>query len=221
MFLFYPTSEEDLARLQADGGIPPADAPLRLWTTLEAAHAAGAECILVVDGAMLPETPTPGAARVRAEAVPGAAIVNLDPYLPPAPVEAGGGYVVRRGAEGPAVLLIFRRGVWDLPKGKCDAGEGLEACALREVREELGIERLRLVQPLGTTVHGYPERGRYRIKTTHWYLMTTEATRFVPEVREGIEAVSWVPWAEAVRRIGYETLRGHMQRIESLVARRV
>ncbi len=39
------------------------------------------------------------------------------------------------------ILMIFRRGKWDLPKGKLDKGESLEACALREVEEETGLKK--------------------------------------------------------------------------------
>ena len=46
-------------------------------------------------------------------------------------MRAAGGYVVRRKDAGLEVLLIHRRGVWDLPKGKCDDGEKARACARR------------------------------------------------------------------------------------------
>ena len=141
----------------------------------------------------------------------GAQPVNLDPYLAPREVVAGGGYVLRAGADGPDVLLIFRRGAWDLPKGKQDPGEAPEETALREVKEEVGIRELRLLGSLGTTVHGYPEpkKDRFAVKTTHWFAMATPETAFAPEEREGIEAVEWVPWDEAVGRLGFETLRRH------------
>lgn len=138
------------------------------------------------------------------------AIANLDPYRPPEPVTAGGGLVVRAGAAGPEVLLIFRRGAWDLPKGKLDPGETVEACALREVREELGIEALEIVGPAGVTVHGYPEGDRFMVKTTHWFFMRTPERDFTPEAREGITEARWVPWAEAPQRLGYATLRAHL-----------
>lgn len=164
----------------------------RLYDTLAAAESAceDGERILVIEGD---------------ETIP-----NRDPYLPPAPVTAAGGYVVRQGETGPEVLLIFRRGAWDLPKGKLDPGESVEACAIREVREEVGIGELRLMGSAGTTVHGYPEDGRYLVKTTHWYFMRTPERDFTPEEREGIEQVAWVPWEEAKERLGYESLRRHI-----------
>src|SRR6476646_10094607 len=46
------------------------------------------------------------------------------------PIDAAGGVVIN---EQDAVLMIYRRGKWDLPKGKCDEGEEIAECALREV----------------------------------------------------------------------------------------
>lgn len=138
------------------------------------------------------------------------AIPNRDPYLPPAPVTAAGGYVVRRDVDETLLLLIYRRGAWDLPKGKLDPGETVEECAVREVQEEVGIDVLCITASAGTTVHGYPERGRYLVKTTYWYFMETPERDFTPEEREGIEQVEWVPWDEARQRLGYESLRRHI-----------
>ena len=50
-------------------------------------------------------------------------------------IQAAGGLVVNEKGE---VLFMFRRGKWDLPKGKLDPGETLEACALREVEGRNG-----------------------------------------------------------------------------------
>ncbi len=60
--------------------------------------------------------------------LPVSAVRNRSPYRTPITVPAAGGVVVR-SAEAPEVLLIHRRGHWDLPKGKCDPGESPEACA--------------------------------------------------------------------------------------------
>ena len=143
---------------------------------------------------------------------------NLDPYLPPAPVTAAGGLVVRHENGEPLLLLIYRRGAWDLPKGKLDPGETVAECAVREVQEEVGIDELEITADAGTTVHGYPEDGRYLVKTTHWYFMQTPERDFTPEEREGIEQVEWVPWDDARERLGYATLRDLLRSLSPPVA---
>jgi 8-oxo-dGTP pyrophosphatase MutT (NUDIX family) len=138
-------------------------------------------------------------------------ILNLNPYRPPVPVEAAGGIIVRPGSNMREVVLIYRRGVWDLPKGKRDGGESLEACACREVREELGIDTVQLDRPLGQTIHGYVDGKHFAVKTTHWFLMSTAAESFAPQGAEGIERAEWVPWGVALEKLGYEILRRHLR----------
>ncbi len=226
MFLFYCANQTDLAAVRRKGVQDEGGDGLLLWTSLEEGQAACQAPILVVAAAALPDrlgedqTAEEKGAPVWTSRIPPEAFCNLDPYLPPHPVVAAGGYVVRPGRDEPEVLLIFRRGVWDLPKGKRDAGETIEVCALREVREEVGVGELHLVRELGTTVHGYPRKGQYHVKTTYWFLMQTPENRFTPETQEGIEAVAWTSWSEAVRRIGYDSLRDHMQRVEGVVKRK-
>lgn len=139
--------------------------------------------------------------------------LNGNPYRRPVPVVAAGGYLVRRTATGPEVLLILRRGVWDLPKGKADRGESVEETAVREVGEEVGVGDVRILEPVGSTVHGYVDGPHYAVKTTFWYLMETDATRFTPQASEQIEEVRWVPWEDGPALLGYETLRRHMASI--------
>lgn len=137
---------------------------------------------------------------------------------PPKPLTAGGGIIVRRHGNGTRVLVIHRKGVWDLPKGKLDPGETVVECARREVREELGIDDLRVVDLLGTTEHRYAEDGTERVKTTWWYLMETDATAFRPQASEQITEVAWMTPEEAAARLGYDTLREfvvrHRDRLE-------
>jgi hypothetical protein len=83
-------------------------------------------------------------------------------------IMAGGGLVQNEKNE---VLLIFRRGKWDLPKGKLDKGESIEDCAIREVQEETGLLNISLEGPLMTTYHTYHEGSRYILKESHWYGM--------------------------------------------------
>ena len=60
-------------------------------------------------------------------------------------VLAAGGIVINRFNE---VLLIYRRTMWDLPKGHIEKNETPETCALREVSEETGLKKLQITNCL-------------------------------------------------------------------------
>lgn len=104
-------------------------------------------------------------------------------------VKAAGGLV--RNDEG-KLLVIYRRGKWDLPKGKLDKGETLEACALREVEEETGIKDTRLTAPLSITYHVYDEFGKHILKESHWYTMQSPGIqKLEPQTEEQITSIEW------------------------------
>lgn len=103
---------------------------------------------------------------------------------------AGGGLVYNEHDE---ILLIFRKGFWDLPKGKLDDGETLSACALREVREETGIANILLHEKIITTYHTYQEKGNYILKESHWFKMSVQGKpTLTPQTEEEIEIAKWV-----------------------------
>lgn len=119
-------------------------------------------------------------------------------------IKAGGGLVVNSAGE---ILMIFRRSRWDLPKGKLEAGETIEECALREVAEECGIDDLVLVEFLCTTHHEYIENGRPIDKESHWFLMSGSGTP-KPQTEEDITQARWVPRAEVAELLSnsYDTI---------------
>ena len=105
-------------------------------------------------------------------------------------VLAAGGWVVNEKDE---ILFIFRRGKWDLPKGKLDKGEKLEECAQREVREETGLQHIKLKDKITTTFHTYDEFGKHILKESHWYRMKGKATdKLKAQADEGIQSIEWV-----------------------------
>jgi 8-oxo-dGTP pyrophosphatase MutT (NUDIX family) len=104
-------------------------------------------------------------------------------------IQAGGGLVENQDEE---VLCIFRREKWDLPKGKLDKGETLEECAIREVKEETGLNKLQLKKSLLTTYHSYDENGKHCLKETYWYLMKSPGEQeLIPQAEEQITEIKW------------------------------
>lgn len=105
-------------------------------------------------------------------------------------IQAAGGLVY---AENDEILLIFRRGKWDLPKGKIEEGENMEQCAVREIEEETGIQNLKIEKPLCITYHTYHQDEKHILKEAHWFLINTrKQTNFLPQLEEDIEKCEWV-----------------------------
>jgi 8-oxo-dGTP pyrophosphatase MutT (NUDIX family) len=105
-------------------------------------------------------------------------------------VEAAGGVVLRSDGN---FLVMKRDGIWDLPKGKLEAGESSEVAALREVTEETGLKELRIIKPVLSTFHTYQLTKDMVLKKTKWYEMFYEGDADpVPEIAENITDIQWV-----------------------------
>lgn len=105
-------------------------------------------------------------------------------------IQAAGGLVENEEGKW---LIMFRRDKWDLPKGKIDAGETPEICAIREVEEETGLRGVQLLQTLTITYHIYPEKGQYLLKETFWFKMKVSGKQALqPQTEEDIEKLLWM-----------------------------
>lgn len=123
------------------------------------------------------------------------------------PVQAGGGVVQNETGD---VLMIYRRGRWDLPKGKLDEGEDIAACALREVQEETGLQQIIPGEKIIDTWHIYAFQGQRLLKQTTWYRMKgNSAEKPHPQAEENIEEVRWVNQDELARCLfkSYEAIK--------------
>lgn len=149
--------------------------------------------------------------------IPADCIMNMDPYRPPKPVTAGGGYVVRDDEGHRQVLLMYRRGHWDLAKGKQDKGESPAQTALREVSEETGLSGLSILRSLGTTLHAYPLGDTCAVKTTYWYMMEADSGDLLPQQSEGILKLEWIDLDSATRMLDYPSLKHHIARVYDIL----
>jgi 8-oxo-dGTP pyrophosphatase MutT (NUDIX family) len=106
-------------------------------------------------------------------------------------ITAAGGVVINPKEE---VLLIFRRGKWDLPKGKLDEGETIDECAVREVKEETGLQNAQITGTLPSTYHTYQQDGIKILKKSVWFKMFAEGDQHLtPQTEEDITEIKWVP----------------------------
>ncbi len=104
-------------------------------------------------------------------------------------IKAAGGLVQRKDL----FLMIKRKGLWDIPKGKIEKKEDKEDAAIREVMEECGIEGHKIKDPLVVTYHTMKVKGRWALKRTDWFMMKYKGPRDVkPQIKEGITKVKWM-----------------------------
>lgn len=105
-------------------------------------------------------------------------------------VEAGGGLVENSEGE---CLMIYRQGKWDLPKGKREECENINESAIREVKEECGVENIEIDSLICDTYHTYHMDGKFIVKDTKWYLMKYSGNgETTPQLAEDIEKAVWI-----------------------------
>ncbi|MGQ9863814.1 MAG: NUDIX hydrolase [Bacteroidia bacterium] len=131
-------------------------------------------------------------------------------------LQAAGGVVIDEKGK---VLFLWRRGHWDLPKGKIEKGEDPLLAAQREISEETGIGKLTFLDTLSPTYHIYTEKDKRYMKKTSWYLFRASSEEIlIPQKEEGIESIHWFS-PEAIPHLysrSYGTVRDV---IEELIAR--
>ncbi|MFN2601132.1 MAG: NUDIX hydrolase [Gemmatimonadaceae bacterium] len=113
-----------------------------------------------------------------------------------------------------ALISVGASPRWQLPKGLIDSGESPEAAAVREVREEAGIDAA-IIEKIETVEYWYQanvdgERIRYH-KFVHFFLMRYMSGDVANHDREVNEA-RWVEISEALRLIAFKSERGVLEK---------
>ena len=133
---------------------------------------------------------------------------------------SAGGVVYRRAEDGVEIVLAARRTrrgdlAWGLAKGGIEPDETPEQAAVREVREETGIEA-EIEASLGETRYFYVWEGVRIRKTVHFFLM--RATGGDPGERDDeMEDVQWFPLTRALKRAAYRGEREVLGRAAELL----
>ena len=123
----------------------------------------------------------------------------------------------------PSLVIGLRRrqgdrrgGTWTLPKGTPDPGETIEETAIREVREETGLEA-RIVGPLPSINYRFMQDGARIDKTVHYWLMEPVGGDLSRHDRE-FERVRWVSFDEAPSVLTFETERSLVATAREMLA---
>lgn len=134
---------------------------------------------------------------------------------------SAGGLIVDLSGVEPRAALIGRqdragRLLWSMPKGHVEAGESYAQAAIREVREETGIDG-HVIAELGTIDFWFTADDRVVHKTVHHFVLLADGGELHdldPEVSE----TAWVPLSELPDRLAYPDERTLMDRVPELLA---
>lgn len=102
---------------------------------------------------------------------------------------AGGGLILNSNKE---ILTIYRRKNWDFPKGKIEGKETIKQTAIRECKEECGLDNLVIEKKLGVTYHTFGTKEKRKLKVSTWFLMHTKDMKLTPQKEEDIEEAKWM-----------------------------
>ena len=127
---------------------------------------------------------------------------------------SSGGAVISVRDGVPYVAMIATRGKtrWGLPKGAVAPGETSEAAALREVREETGLEA-QIVKPLDTIEYFFRAGDTLIHKRVDFYLMTHTGGELRPQLSE-VDDVEWVELNEAIRRASFASEKKLLESVQ-------
>ena len=114
-------------------------------------------------------------------------------------IKTAGGIVLKNDK----ILFIFKRGMWDLPKGKVEEGNSSKKTAKIEISEETGLPKsqLKIIKKLIPTHYHKRVDGEVIVKKTEWFLIKfkgDENTPLVPDRDEGITECKWFAFDELV-----------------------
>ncbi len=118
-------------------------------------------------------------------------------------VTSAGGVVYRWDNNKPLFLLLGsnKRGVWCLPKGLIEEDEDEVVTAMREVREETGVSRVKLKGKIGLIKYQFGFRAKTYDKTVHFFLFETDQAD--SQVGTEHDFMEWLPYDKALETLSY------------------
>ncbi len=128
---------------------------------------------------------------------------------------SAGGVICREPSSAVLEVLLIRDsyGNWGFPKGHVESGESAEQAALRECREETGLERLQTIAFIGITDWYFRAGSALVHKYCDYFALKADPDeRASPQRAEGIQACRWMSPGEALNQVTYENARQVLRR---------
>lgn len=119
-----------------------------------------------------------------------------------------GGIVFRRDAKGALEILLIQdaKNRWTIPKGHVEEGEEPKHTAEREIREETGLQEMKVYNWLGKVNFRYRREHTLVLMTMHIYLVQGLGETNKLNSEDWINGVKWFPANEAIDKIAYEDI---------------
>lgn len=135
---------------------------------------------------------------------------------------SAGGVIFKKDLAGYKFLLINNaalkdpsKSYWGFPKGHLDPGETSKDAALREVKEEVGIEA-EILEKIGDSKYVFPWQGEKIFKIVTMFLM--EAKTFEIKVQqEELLGADWFDFEPALKKISFSNDKQHLKKAKEIL----
>ncbi len=119
-----------------------------------------------------------------------------------------GGIVFRRDANNALQILLIQdaKGRWTIPKGHVEPGEEPKQTAEREIREETGLQEMKVYSWLGKVNFRYRRVHTLVLMSMHIYLVEGRGETDTLHGEDWLTGIKWMPAAEAIDKIAYEDI---------------